>query len=69
MSAIMVFEITRNYNVVMAAMPACVVASVVGSLLRHRSVYAEALGLREHAEALGSEPHAEPAETPLAPRP
>ncbi|NNM62285.1 MAG: Cl- channel voltage-gated family protein [Steroidobacteraceae bacterium] len=47
MSAIMVFEITRNYNVVMAAMPACVIASVVGSLLRHRSVYAEALGLAE----------------------
>jgi CIC family chloride channel protein len=47
MSAIMVFEITRNYNVVMAAMPACVIASVIGSLLRHRSVYAEALGLKE----------------------
>lgn len=47
MSAIMVFEITRNYNVVMAAMPACVLASVIGSLLRHRSVYAEALGLRD----------------------
>jgi len=47
MSAIMVFEITRNYNVVMAAMPACVLGSVIGSLLRHRSVYAEALGLRE----------------------
>lgn len=51
MSAIMVFEITRNYNVVMAAMPACVIASVIGSLLRHRSVYAEALGLKvgEHS--------------------
>ena len=49
MSAIMVFEITRNYNVVLAAMPACVVASVVGSLLRERSVYAEALGLKEQA--------------------
>jgi len=47
MSAIMVFEITRNYNVVLAAMPACVVASVLGSLLRERSVYAEALGLKE----------------------
>ncbi len=47
MSAIMVFEITRNYNVVLAAMPACVVASVIGSLLRERSVYAEALGLKE----------------------
>ena len=45
----MVFEITRNYNVVLAAMPACVVASVVGSLLRERSVYAEALGLKEQA--------------------
>lgn len=45
MSAIMVFELTRNYNVVLAAMPACVIASVIGSLLRHRSVYAEALGL------------------------
>ena len=50
MSAIMMFETTRNYNVVLAAMPACVIASVIGSLLRHRSVYAEALGLRE-AEA------------------
>jgi CIC family chloride channel protein len=49
MSAIMVFEITRNYNVVLAAMPACVVASVIGSLLRERSVYAEALGLKEGA--------------------
>jgi CIC family chloride channel protein len=47
MSAIMVFEITRDYNVVMAAMPACVLGSVVGSLLRHRSVYSEALGLRD----------------------
>ena len=56
MAAIMVFEITRNYNVVMAAMPACVIASVVGSLLRHRSVYAEALGLQkgEHAPLDGS---------------
>ena len=49
MSAIMVFEITRNYNVVLAAMPACVVASVLGSLLRERSVYAEALGLKDDA--------------------
>ncbi len=49
MSAIMMFEITRNYNVVMAAMPACVLASVIGSLLRHRSVYSEALGLRDEA--------------------
>jgi CIC family chloride channel protein len=47
MSAIMVFEITRNYNVVLAAMPACVIASVIGSLLRERSVYAEALGLKD----------------------
>lgn len=46
-SAIMMFEITRNYNVVMAAMVACVVASVVSSLLHPRSVYAEALGIRE----------------------
>ena len=67
MSAIMVFEVTRNYNVVMAAMPACVIASVVGSLLRHRSVYAEALGLREQVEALGSAPSTEEAETPAAP--
>lgn len=50
MSAIMVFEISRNYNVVMAAMPACVLASVIGSLLRHRSVYFEALGLRDERE-------------------
>jgi CIC family chloride channel protein len=55
MSAIMMFEITHNYNVVMAAMPACVIGSVVGSLLRHRSVYAEALGLREAAEAQAGE--------------
>jgi len=47
MSAIMMFETTRNYNVVLAAMPACVVASVIGSLLRERSVYTEALGLGE----------------------
>ncbi len=53
MSAIMMFEVTRNYNVVMATMPACVIASVIGSLLRHRSVYAEALGLREEPEELG----------------
>jgi CIC family chloride channel protein len=51
MSAIMIFEITRNYNVVLAAMPACVIASVLGSLLRHRSVYAEALGLAEGMHA------------------
>ncbi|MDE2305058.1 MAG: chloride channel protein [Gammaproteobacteria bacterium] len=49
MSAIMVFEMTRNYNVVLAAMPACVLASVIGSVLRHRSVYAEALGLKEES--------------------
>jgi CIC family chloride channel protein len=49
MSAIMVFEITRNYNVVMASMPACVIASVIGSLLRHRSVYSEALGRRDES--------------------
>ena len=54
MSAIMVFEITRNYNVVLAAMPACVVASVIGSLLRERSVYAEALGLKESTEPKAS---------------
>ncbi len=47
MSAIMVFEVTRNYNVVLAAMPACVLASVIGSLLRDHSVYTEALGLEE----------------------
>ncbi len=47
MSAIMVFETTRNYNVVLAAMPACVLASVTGSLLRRRSVYTEALGVEE----------------------
>ena len=49
MSAIMVFEITRNYNVVMASMPACVIASVIGSLLRHRSVYSEAMGRRDES--------------------
>ncbi|MDA8104649.1 MAG: chloride channel protein, partial [Nitrospiraceae bacterium] len=51
MSAIMVFETTHNYNVVLAALPACVIASVVGSLLRHHSVYTEALGLGEHGPA------------------
>lgn len=50
MSAIMVFETTRDYNVVVAAMPACVIASVVASVLRHRSVYAEALGQVDAAE-------------------
>lgn len=30
----------------MVAMPACVIASVIGSLLRRRSVYAEALGFK-----------------------
>lgn len=56
MSAIMVFEITHNYNVVLAAMPACVIASVLGSLLRHRSVYAEALGLVEGMHATPASP-------------
>ncbi len=51
MSAIMVFETTHNYHVVLAALPACVIASVVGSLLRHQSVYTEALGLGEHGPA------------------
>jgi len=51
MSAIMVFEMTHNYHVVLAALPACVIASVVGSLLRHQSVYTEALGLEEHGLA------------------
>jgi CIC family chloride channel protein len=51
MSAIMIFETTHNYNVVLAALPACVIASVVGSLLRHHSVYTEALGLGEHGPA------------------
>ncbi|MHB8744109.1 MAG: chloride channel protein [Sulfuricaulis sp.] len=57
MSAIMVFETSHNYNVVMAAMPACVIASVIGSLLRHRSVYADALGLKvgEHSTPEQSE--------------
>jgi len=47
MSAVMMFEITRDYNVVLATMPACVMASVLGTLLHKRSVYAEALGVRE----------------------
>jgi chloride channel protein, CIC family len=47
MSAIMVFEITRNCNVVIASMPACVIASVISHLIHHRSVYSEALGLKE----------------------
>ena len=51
MSAILVFEMTRNYNAVLAAMPASVLASVLASLLRPRSVYAEALGLGDEAEA------------------
>ncbi len=56
MSAIMVFEVTHNYNVVLAAMPACVIASVVGSLLRHRSVYSEALGLGKGMHATPAPP-------------
>ena len=51
MSALMVFETTHNYHVVLAALPACVIASVVGSLLRHQSIYTEALGLEEHGPA------------------
>ncbi len=51
MSAIMVFEVTHNYHVVFASLPACVIASVIGSLLRHESVYTEALGLGEHGPA------------------
>lgn len=49
MAAIMMFEITRSYDVVMVAMPACVIASMVASLLRSRTVYSEALGLRDTA--------------------
>ncbi|MDA8433861.1 MAG: chloride channel protein, partial [Nitrospiraceae bacterium] len=51
MSALMVFETTHNYHVVLAALPACVIASVIGSLLRHQSIYTEALGLEEHGPA------------------
>ncbi len=51
MSALMVFEMTHNYHVVLAALPACVIASVIGSLLRHQSIYTEALGLEEHGPA------------------
>ena len=47
MSAIMMFETTRNYDVVLAAMPACATASVISSLLRSRTVYSEALGQTE----------------------
>ncbi|MEZ4239011.1 MAG: chloride channel protein [Myxococcota bacterium] len=43
MSAVMVFEIARDYDVVLAAMPACVVASVVANLLSRRTMYGEAL--------------------------
>jgi len=69
MSAIMVFEITRNYNVVMAAMPACVLASVIGSLLRHRSVYFEALGMRDEPSELEAPAEGAPAQTPPAAAP
>ena len=55
MSALMVFETTHNYHVVLAALPACVIASVVGSLLHHQSIYAEALGAREHVQAASDE--------------
>jgi CIC family chloride channel protein len=51
MSALMVFETTHSYHVVLAALPACVIASVIGSLLRHQSIYTEALGLEEHGPA------------------
>ena len=45
MSAILVFETTRSYDVVIASMPACVIAAVIAHVIRHRSVYSEALGL------------------------
>ncbi len=51
MSAIMIFEMTHNYHVLLAALPACVIASVIGSLLRHQSIYTESLGLEEHGLA------------------
>lgn len=60
MSAVMVFEITRNYNVVLAAMPACVIASVVASLLRPQSVYSEALGQLPGDAAQAPPPPASP---------
>ena len=56
MSAIMMFEITRDYNVVLATLPACVLASVLGSLLRPRSVYDEALGLKPGGGGEADEP-------------
>ncbi|MDA8165464.1 MAG: chloride channel protein, partial [Desulfobacteraceae bacterium] len=52
MSALMVFEMTHNYHVVLAALPGCVIASVIGSLLLHQSIYTEALGLEEHRPAV-----------------
>ncbi|MBV8209296.1 MAG: chloride channel protein [Burkholderiaceae bacterium] len=45
MSAILVFETTRSYDVVIASMPACVISAVIAHVIRHRSVYSEALGL------------------------
>ncbi len=51
MSALMVFEITHNYHVVMGALPGCVIASVIGNLLYRQSIYSEALGLKEHGLA------------------
>ena len=44
MSAILVFETTRSYDVVIASMPACVIAAVIAHVIHHRSVYSEALG-------------------------
>lgn len=49
MAAVMMFEITRDYDVVLATMPACVIAAVVAHRLRRSSIYSEALGLRERA--------------------
>jgi chloride channel protein, CIC family len=51
MSAIMMFEITHNYSIVLATMPACVIASVLGKKLRAKSVYADALGLALYGNA------------------
>jgi CIC family chloride channel protein len=67
MSAIMMFEMTRSYNVVLAAMPACVIASVLGSFLRRKSVYTESLGLSVgmHATPTPSE-HAFPGNNPVS---
>ncbi|MFV0436911.1 MAG: chloride channel protein [Desulfopila sp.] len=60
MSAIMMFEITRDYDIIMATMPACVIASLLGKTIRTKSVYADALGLVSGLRGRRQEPKIPP---------